>query len=644
MRSTKTLELLAPAKNLECGIAAIRHGADAVYIGAPKFGAREAAGNSIEEIEKLATEARLFGVKTYVALNTILYDNELAEAERIIRQLYEAGADALIIQDFGILEMDLPPIALHASTQANNFTVDKIKFLEAVGFKRAVLARELSLRQIEEISTQTSIELEAFVHGSLCVSLSGQCFMSHIMGGRSANRGACAQPCRKKYTLTDATGKTVIRDKHLLSLKDLNRSQSIGELVAAGVRSFKIEGRLKEMDYVKNITAFYRQELDRFLEGEPEFAPSSYGTTRFFFTPDPAKTFHRGATEYFIHGRQDSVAGIDSPKSTGEEIGEVIRINRDSFQVSRCILPGNNDGLTFVNRKGESDGLKVNRVENGSIFPDRMNNIFVGARIYRNWDHSFQMALGKKTSERKIPIDIKLESTVDGFTVGTALMVAQNAFDGNFDVNRDGATTRVTPTMNSIVMDKVPAKDPTKSRENILRQLSKSGDTPFLIRDINTDGNEQYFFTSQQLNELRRGLLEQLEAKMSVKKHIHPSKIDLSIGEMQKQKKGMPNTTISYPSDSFHFENNISNRRAMQFYRRHGLELPETAVEKRAATGRLQVMITKHCIQHELGFCKRFEGTFPDEFSLPFSLNDGSSVFELEFDCMICMMRVFKEV
>ncbi|MCK9414539.1 MAG: U32 family peptidase [Prolixibacteraceae bacterium] len=640
MQSTKILELLAPAKNLECGIAAIHHGADAVYIGAPKFGAREAAGNSIEEIEKLATEARLFGVKTYVALNTILYDNELVEAERIIRQVYEAGADALIIQDFGILEMDLPPIALHASTQANNFTVDKIKFLEAVGFKRAVLARELSLLQIEEISAQTTIELEAFVHGSLCVSLSGQCFMSHAMGGRSANRGACAQPCRKKYTLSDATGKTIIRDKHLLSLKDLNRSQTIAELVAAGVHSFKIEGRLKDIDYVKNITAFYRLELDRFLEGKPEFAPSSSGTTRIFFTPDPAKTFHKGATEYFIYGRQDSVAGIDSPKSTGEEIGEVVRVNRDSFQLSGCIMPGNNDGLTFVNRKGESDGLKVNRVENGSIFPDRMNNIFVGARIYRNWDHSFQMALGKKTSGRKIPIDIKLESTLDGFTVGTSLMVARNAFDGNFDVNQDGATTRVTPTMNSVVMDKVPANDPTKSRENILRQLSKSGDTPFMVRDIDTGGNEQYFFTSQQLNALRRGLLDQLAAKLSAKKPAQPAKMEPSV----KQENRNQDLTIPYPIDSFHSENNISNRLALQFYRRHGLELPETAVEKRAVIGRLQVMITKHCIQHELGFCKRFGGTFPNEFALPFSLKDGANSFDLEFDCKICMMRIFTEM
>ncbi|MCK9639932.1 MAG: U32 family peptidase [Prolixibacteraceae bacterium] len=614
------LELLAPAKNLECGIAAIHHGADAVYIGAPKFGAREAAGNSIEEIEKLASEARLFGVKTYVALNTILYDNELAEAERIIRQVYEAGADALIIQDMGILEMNLPPIALHASTQANNFTVDKIKFLEAVGFKRAVLARELSLQQIEEISAQTTIELEAFVHGSLCVCLSGQCFMSHLIGGRSANRGACAQPCRKKYSLTDATGKSVFRDKHLLSLKDLNRSQSIGELVAAGVRTFKIEGRLKEIDYVKNITAFYRLELDRFMDGKTEFAPLSLGKTTIFFTPDPAKTFHRGATDYFMHGRKDSVAGIDSPKSIGEAIGEVVRVGRDNFQLSGTILPGNNDGLTFLNRLGKSAGLKVNRVENKIIFTDRMNGLFVGAVVSRNYDHAFQTTLGKKTAERKIPIALSLLATTNGFELKTA-------------------TGMGTLVSFAVTMDKIQANDPKKSHENILRQLAKSGDTPFLVSNIDTGDNEQYFFTAHQLNELRRGLLEQLTAKLSAKKPFKPPKI----GPSDKQINLKSDFTYLYPSDSFHFENNISNRLAMQFYRRHGLEFPEMAVEKRAVTGRFQVMITKHCIQHELGFCKRFGGTFPNEFALPFSLKDGISAFELEFDCKVCMMRVFKE-
>ncbi len=613
----RKLELLSPAKNLECGLAAIHHGADAVYIGAPKFGAREAAGNSIEEIEKLATEARIFGVKTYVALNTILYDNELAEAEKIIQQVYEAGADALIIQDFGILEMNLPPIALHASTQINNFTVDKIKFLEAVGFKRAVLARELSLHQIKEIADQTTIELEAFVHGSLCVSLSGQCFMSHVMGGRSANRGACAQPCRKKYTLTDAAGKTIIQDKHLLSLKDLNRSKSIRELVDSGIRSFKIEGRLKDIDYVKNITAYYREELDRILEERPEFSTASLGKTTLYFAPNPAKTFHRGATEYYLHGRKDPVASMDSAKSTGEEIGIVTRISRDSFQLSGSAQVSNNDGLTFTDRHGESIGLKVNKVENGVIFPDRMNDVFVGAKISRNYDHSFQMALSKKTSERKIPLSISLQATDDGFEISAD-------FDFNYEIK----------------IPKVLANDPIKSKENILRQLAKSGDTPFLIKDIDTGGNEHYFFTAQQLNELRRGLLDLLTEKAKfipakgsdknwLEKRVYPT-TDL--------------TFIPFPTEPLLFENNISNRLARQFYRKHGIENPEMGVEKRVVTGKLQVMITKHCLQYELGYCARFGGKFPSEFAEPFYLTDGSTRFELEFDCKNCMMRIFKYI
>ena len=623
MQSTNKLELLAPAKNLECGIAAIRHGADAVYIGAPKFGAREAAGNSVGEIEKLTAEARIFGVKTYVALNTILYDNELEAAEKMIHQLYEAGADAMIIQDFGILEMNLPPVALHASTQANNFTVEKIKFLEAVGFKRAVLARELSLDQISEIAGQTNIELEAFVHGSLCVSLSGQCYMSHAAGGRSANRGACAQPCRKKYTLSDSTGKIIVQDKHLLSLKDLNRSNSIRELAEAGVRSFKIEGRLKDIGYVKNITAFYRKELDKVLEEKPEYGAASLGKTTFFFTPDPSKSFQRGATEYFLRGRKDPVAGMDSPKSLGEEIGEVTGITRDSLQVSGSKQISNNDGLTFIDRNGESTGLKVNKAEKGTIFPDRMNGVFVGAKIYRNSDHLFQMALEKKSAERKIPVAITLGEFPDGFSVVAALVTAH-----------DGAPTKDAPTDFSMSMSKIPANDPAKSRENILRQLAKSGDTPFVVTDIVSGGNEQYFFTSQQMNELRRGLLDLLLSELM----ILPSK-------REKQDQTIPGQSdkklILYPDDAFHFENNISNRLAWQFFRRHGLVNPEMAIEKRPVTGRLQVMTTKHCLKYELDFCPKFGGFSPSHLTEPFFLQDGTKQFELEFDCRNCMMKVF---
>jgi len=607
------LELLSPAKNLECGLAAIRHGADAVYIGAPRFGAREAAGNSIEEIEKLATEARLFGAKTYVALNTVLFDHELAEAEKMIRQIYEAGADALIIQDFGILEMDLPPISLHASTQANNFTAAKIKFLEAVGFERAVLARELSLQQIEAIAAETTIELEAFVHGSLCVSLSGQCYMSHALGGRSANRGACAQPCRKKYNLTDANGATVVREKHLLSLKDLNRSGSIAELAAAGVRSFKIEGRLKDLDYVKNITAYYRRELDRLLEGKPDFLPASLGKTTLFFTPDPAKTFHRHATEYFLHGRKESVAAMDSPKSTGEELGIVTGITRDSIRIGGSPVIANNDGLTFISRNGESKGLKVNKVTEGIIYPDKMNDIFVGARIFRNYDHSFQMELSRKTAERKIPVSMSLLPAPDGFI----LRATQG--DQAWDY--------------SVKMEKITANDPAKSRENILRQLAKAGDTPFLVREINTGGNERFFFTSQQLNEMRRGLLEQ----------IHTARTLKSSQKDKQNSRTRKSNSSPFPVDSLHFENNITNRLAVQFYRRHGVENPDLGVERSQPTGRLQVMITRHCLQHELGFCQRYGGNFPSHLSLPFSLQDGTNHFELEFDCRNCLMKVFLE-
>lgn len=613
----KKLELLAPAKNLECGIAAIRHGADAVYIGAPRFGAREAAGNSVDEIRKLAAEAHIYGAKTYVALNTILYDHELAEAEAIIRQVWEAGADALIIQDFGILEMDLPPIPLHASTQANNFTASKVRFLEDTGFKRAVLARELSLSQISEIAGQTSIELEAFVHGSLCVCLSGQCYMSHVSGGRSANRGACAQPCRKKYTLADATGKIIVRDKHLLSLKDLDRSRSIRELAEAGVHSFKIEGRMKNEDYVKNITSYYRKELDLVLEGKSGYEAATPGKTSILFMPDPVKTFHRAATEYFLHGRMESVAGLDSPKSLGEEIGVVTGITQDSIRISGTKQISNNDGLTFIGRKGESVGLKVNKAENGLIFPDKMNGVYTGAKIYRNYDHAFQSILARKTAERKIPVSLLLRETDEGFQLCSD-----------------------TGACFEIKISKIPANDPARSRDNILRQLARTGDTPYSVKDISTGGNEQYFFTQQQLNEMRRGLVENISAKSLAA----PS--DSLAGDAAEHTVVPTNyrdNVTPFPDDPWHFENNITNRLAMQFYRRHGMEDMALGVEKRTLSGRLQVMITRHCIQHELGFCKRYGGTFPPDITEPLVLKDGDNQFQVEFDCRNCMMRIYKE-
>jgi len=512
--------------------------------------------------------------------------------------------------------MDLPPIALHASTQANNFTAAKVKFLGDIGFKRAVLARELSLDQIKEISDQTSIELEAFVHGSLCVCLSGQCYMSHIIGGRSANRGACAQPCRKKYTLTDATGKIIVRDKHLLSLKDLNRSRSIRELALAGVRSFKIEGRMKNMDYVKNITAYYRKELDLLLDGQSDFLPATPGKTTFYFQPDPVKTFHRDATDYFLYGRKEKVAGLDSPKSLGEELGEVTGITRDSIRISGTKQISNNDGLTFIGHNGESFGLKVNKADNRTIYPDKMNGVYTGAKLYRNYDHAFQAALGRKTAERKIPVSFILAETDGGFRLSSNSASA-------FEIN----------------IPKIPANDPEKSRENILRQFTKSGETPYNVTVKDTGGNEKYFFTQQQLNELRRGLLEKIAVK---KLAAFPGTVPADSPEESGVPVNYRANTTPFPDDPWHFENNITNRLARQFYRRHGLENPEPGVEKRTVTGRLQVMITRHCIQYELGFCKRYGGSFPEGMSEPFSLKDGDNQFEIEFDCKNCMMRIFK--
>jgi len=363
MASKKIIELLTPAKNLICGRAAISHGADAIYIGGPKFGAREDAGNSLQDIEKLVEEAQVFGVKVYVALNTILYDSELEDARQQIRNLYDIGVDALIIQDMGILEMDLPPIALHASTQLHNYLPEHIKFLEAVHFKRAVLARELSIDQIRNIRSQTSIELEAFVHGSLCVSFSGRCYLSHAIGGRSANRGACAQPCRKRYTLYDADKKVISADQHLLSLKDLNQSGSIKELAEAGIQSFKIEGRLKDVDYVKNITAFYRKKMDAFLEDQPEFQAVSVGKSFLSFEANPAKSFNRGTTDYFLHGRSKEIVSFESPKFLGELVGEVSQVTTKYFEIKSALEIANNDGLVFISAAGESVGIKVNVVE-----------------------------------------------------------------------------------------------------------------------------------------------------------------------------------------------------------------------------------------------------------------------------------------
>lgn len=606
MGITQIIELLAPAKNLECGLAAISHGADAVYIGGPRFGAREAVGNSIGDIEKLASEAHLYGAKVYVALNTILYDNELEPAGKIIGEVYEAGADALIIQDMGLLEMDLPPIPLHASTQINNYLPERIEFLEAVGFKRAVLARELTLDQIHEIRSRTTIELEAFIHGSLCVSMSGQCYLSHAIGGRSANRGACAQPCRKRYSLIDAKGKMILEDKHLLSLKDLDHSESLEDLADAGIRSFKIEGRLKDIDYVKNITSFYRKKIDAILEEKPDYQAASYGKTYISFTPDPQKSFNRGSTNYFLNGRTKEITSFDTPKSLGEEAGKVIHIGRDYFQLESQLEISNNDGLVFISHSGESKGVKVNKVEKGLIIPDKMNGIYLDARVYRNYDHKFREQLKVDSTNRKIKVELYLEETPEGFSVRAL----------------DETGIEITIFQHQ---EKQTARDIGKSKETIVRQLAKSGETVFEVTKVETGGCEKYFFQSAVLNFMRRDLLEKLSLQRKQKRHF----------DNVRQK-----NSFRFPAQELGYEANVSNHLARQFYERHGIINPGNAFELLDDHQGLTVMTTKHCLKYQLGYCIKYDGPNVQPPYEPLYLFDGGNKLRLEFDCLNCRMKV----
>src|ERR1035437_6409202 len=442
------IELLSPAKNLECGLAAINHGADAVYIGASQFRARAAAGNSVEDIATLVKHAHQYRVKVLVAVNTILTDDQLHEAENLIWEVYNAGADALIIQDMGILKLNLPPITLHASTQTDNRTVEKVKFLQDVGFSRVVLARELSLKQITDISSQTEVELEAFVHGALCVSYSGQCYMSQANCGRSANRGQCAQYCRLPYHLLDADDTMLMKNKHFLSLKDLDLSDSLGELMEAGVTSFKIEGRLKDVDYVKNITAYYRKKLDAVLEGNTRFQKASAGRTTFFFEPNPEKSFRRGATDYFLHERKDDIVQLDTPKSMGEAIGKVKEIWEYYFTMSSAEKLNNGDGLCFINQHGDLTGFRVNKVDGRRVYPADMPRLAEGIWLYRNQDHEFEKILQHKTSERKVGLEIVFREIANGFYIQLT--------------DEDG-----TSILFQAVCDKQPAQKPEAVNDNI---------------------------------------------------------------------------------------------------------------------------------------------------------------------------------
>ena len=475
----RRIELLAPAKDLTCGIEAINHGADAVYIGAPKFGARAAAGNSLEDIRALCDYAHLYNARIYVALNTILREDELPEAEQLIWQLYQAGTDALIVQDMGITRLNLPPIPLHASTQTDNRTPEKVKFLESAGFTQVVLARELSLNEIRCISEQTTVPLEVFVHGALCVSYSGQCYLSAALSGRSANRGECAQYCRLPYSMVDANGTEIVHNKHLLSLKDMNRSDQLEALLDAGVSSLKIEGRLKDVTYVKNITAYYRKKLDAILAHRPEYCRASAGTSTYTFEPVAEKSFNRGFTPFFLHERSKDITAFDTPKSLGEPVGTVKELKGTSFTVAGLKQLNNGDGLVFFNNRGELEGFRVNRVEANRVFPLDMPDIKPKTPLYRNFDQMFEKLLAKPSAERKLSVKIEFLDNAFGFTLAME--------------DETGARVMLTEPF---------AKEPARREQtdNIRTQLSKLGNTPFEASEVIVQMGGNWFVPSSLLS------------------------------------------------------------------------------------------------------------------------------------------------
>jgi len=600
------LELLSPAKDLECGIAAINCGADAVYIGAPKYGARAAVGNSIEDIEKLINYAHKFWAKVYVTINTILYENELADVQKIIHQLYEIGTDAIIIQDMGILEMDLPPIPLFASTQTHNYSVDKIKFLEDVGLQRIILARELSFEQIKEIRKNTKVDLEFFIHGALCVCFSGQCYFSQSTTERSANRGECSQPCRMLYSLEDVDGNTIIKDKYLLSLKDLNLSAHLRELIDAGITSFKIEGRLKDISYVKNVTAFYRQKLDEIISREKLFTKASSGKVHFDFKPDLDKTFNRGYTDYFIDGRKKEIASPDTQKSLGKYLGKIKKIGKDFFEIDTKEIISNDDGICYFDSNNVLQGMIVSKAIDNRIYTDELKDLKTGMKIFRNRDHQFIKELSKETSSRKIQASLSLSEAKEG------MLISAKDEDGN----------EVTVLCEFV---KEPAKNSEQAYQTIEKQILKSGDSIFEVKKIEINFRQIYFLSVGKLNEFRREALSQLE-KERIKNY--PRRF------VETKRNSTP-----YPAAKLDYRGNIVNPKAEQFYMNHGIEIVEEGFEKLNAYKGKIIMTTKYCIKDQLGICP--QNKCRDlKIKDPLFLIDGKRKYQLVFNCKDCEMNI----
>lgn len=617
MIKQRKIELLAPARNLECGIEAVNHGADAVYIGAPRFGARAAAVNSLEDIAKLVEYAHLYNVRIYVTVNTILKEEELPDTEKMIWDLYRIGVDALIVQDMGITRLNLPPIPLHGSTQMDNRTPEKVRFLADAGFRQVVLARELSLQEIRNIHEACpETPLEVFVHGALCVSYSGQCYVSQACFGRSANRGECAQFCRLPFSLVDADGKTIVHDKHLLSLKDMNRSEVLEALLDAGASSLKIEGRLKDVSYVKNVTAAYRKKLDAVFARRKEYVRASSGTCRFDFEPRLDKSFSRGFTRYFLQGRDREIASFDTPKSLGEEMG-TMKEQRGNYLTVAGVKPFHNgDGVCFLDEQGRLQGFRINRADGNKLYPaGDIPRIKPRTRLYRNLDQEFERVLARKSAERKIGVQWELVDTPLGFAL-TAADEDDNRITLSFPYSKELART--------------------PQQENLRTQLGKLGNTPFEVMNSSPEAapaiaiklSQNWFIPVSAIADWRRQAIDKLVAARRITYHR-----ELHVWKPTRHR---------FPVTSLTYLGNVMNTAARSFYSEHGVASIKPAYEKQAVPEAV-LMFCKHCLRYSMGWCPTHQkGHSP--YREPYYLvgTDGKR-FRLTFDCKNCQMKVSEE-
>ena len=593
------IELLSPAKDLTAAIAAIDHGADAVYMGGVRFGARQAAGNSIDDIARAAEYAHRYGARLHATLNTLLFESELRDAELLAHELIAAGVDALIVQDMAFREMNLP-IEMHASTQVGNTTPEGVKFLEECGFARVILERSLTLEQIREICKATNAEVECFVHGAICVGHSGRCFLSRTTSHRSGNRGECSQPCRLPYDLKDEQGRTILSGKHLLSVRDMDLSDELEFLMDAGITSFKIEGRLKDARYIKNVVSHYRHRIDDILARRKDIIRPSAGKSTIEFTPDPAKSFTRGASTYMLHGKQAGVASFDTPKAIGEYLGQVERITRDGFALDKRSDLAAGDGICILTSEGMK-GTNINAIEGTTIIPNRIEGITKGAKVYRNYDHRFTLSLDRSRTRRAVDVKAWLTLSAEGCTLKVK--------------DEQGIEAEVTRKESL-----QPANDPQKMCDTARRQIEKSGGTIFSVTEVEVKGGE-FFAPASLLSDMRREALESLlKARIAAPRH---HKILTDDG------------SACYPWQIITKYENVTNSLAEKFYRRHGVEQIEPALELQPTT-RERVMISSYCIRREIGECLK-EGS---KLRGNLYIEHGAAHYRLNFDCKQCLMTL----